>query len=33
MPVHVNLWLFRGLPPKSGLEVEVILRAFKFRSE
>jgi len=33
MPVHVNLWLFRGLPPKSGLEVEVILRAFKFTSE
>jgi len=33
MPVHVNLWLFRGLPPKNGLEVEVILRAFKFRPE
>jgi hypothetical protein len=33
MPVHVNLWLFRGLPPKNGLEVEVILHGFKFTSE
>jgi hypothetical protein len=33
MPVHINLWLFRGLPPKNGLEVEVILRAFTFKSE
>jgi len=33
MPVHVNLWLFRGLPPKNRLEVEVILHAFKFTSE
>lgn len=30
MPVHLNLWLFQGLPPKNGQEVEVILRAFKF---
>lgn len=31
MPVHLNLWLFKGLPPKNGQEVEVILRAFEFR--
>lgn len=33
MPVHVNLWLFRGVPPKNGREVEVILRAFRFAPE
>jgi len=30
MPVHINLWLFRGLPPKNGQEVETIVRDFKF---
>lgn len=30
MPLHVNLWLFKGRPPKDGKEVEVLLRAFKF---
>ena len=30
MPVHINLWLFKGLPPKNSQEVEVIFRAFKF---
>ena len=30
MPVHINLWLFKGLPPKDGKEVEVIVRSFKF---
>jgi len=30
MPVQVNLWLFKGRPPKTGREVEVILHAFKF---
>jgi hypothetical protein len=33
MPVHINLWLFQGRPPKSGKEVEVIIRAFKFTPE
>jgi hypothetical protein len=33
MPVHINLWLFKGRPPKNGEEVEVILRAFKFIPE
>ena len=33
MPVHINLWLFRGMPPKNKQEVEVILRAFKFTPE
>jgi hypothetical protein len=30
MPVHINLWLFQGRPPKNGLEVEVVLHDFKF---
>ncbi len=33
MPVHINLWLFRGQPPKDGQEVEVVIRDFKFRPE
>ncbi len=33
MPVHINLWLFKGLPPKDGLEVEVIIQGFKFAPE
>lgn len=28
MPVHLNLWLFRGRPPKDGKDVEVVIRAF-----
>ena len=30
MPVHLNLWLFQGRPPKDQKEVEVVIRAFKF---
>jgi hypothetical protein len=30
MPVHINQWLFRGLAPKTGREVEVIIHDFKF---
>lgn len=33
MPVHINLWLFQGLPPKNGQEVEVVLHDFKFIPE
>jgi hypothetical protein len=33
MPVHINLWLFNGLAPKNGREVEVILHDFKFTPE
>jgi hypothetical protein len=33
MPVHINLWLFKGRPPKDGQEVEVIIRFFKFTPE
>ncbi|MHB1306293.1 MAG: glycoside hydrolase family 16 protein [Limisphaerales bacterium] len=33
MPVHINLWLFKGLPPKDGQEVEVIIRDFQFTPE
>jgi hypothetical protein len=29
MPVHLNLWLFQGRPPKNGQEVEVVIRDFK----
>ncbi len=30
MPVHINLWCFRGKPPNDGKEVELIVRAVKF---
>lgn len=33
MPVHLNLWLFRGRPPKDGREVEVVIRDFRFTPE
>jgi hypothetical protein len=33
MPVHINLWLFKGLPPKDGQEVEVIIQGFTFTPE
>lgn len=30
MPVHLNLWLFQGKPPRDGQEVEVVIRRFTF---
>ena len=33
MPVHINLWLVKGLPPKNKQEVEVVLQDFKFTPE
>jgi hypothetical protein len=33
MPVHLNLWLFRGQPPKNGQEVEIVVRRFTFTPE
>ncbi|MDR2990337.1 MAG: glycoside hydrolase family 16 protein [Burkholderiaceae bacterium] len=30
MPVHINLWCFKGNPPSDGQPVEVIVSAFKF---
>ena len=33
MPVHINLWLFRGRPPRDGEEVEVIINRFRFTAE
>jgi hypothetical protein len=30
MPVHINLWLFKGLPPKNAEEVEVVIHGFSF---
>lgn len=31
MPVHMNLWLFQGKPPKNGREVEVVIQDFHFK--
>lgn len=33
MPVHINLWLFKGQPPKNGKEVEIVVRRFDFTAE
>lgn len=33
MPVHINLWLFRGLAPKDGKEVEMVVRSFTFTAQ
>ena len=33
MPVHLNLWLFRGQPPKNQQEVEVVIQSFNFTAE
>ncbi len=33
MPVHINLWLFRGMAPTDGKEVEVVIRDFRFTPE
>lgn len=30
LPVHLNLWLFRGKPPGDGQEVEVVISKFSF---
>ncbi|WP_137936442.1 glycoside hydrolase family 16 protein [Chitinivorax sp. B] len=30
LPVHMNLWLFQGKPPKNSKEVEIIVSEFKF---
>lgn len=30
IPVHMNLWLFDGLAPSNGNEVEIIIHSFKF---
>lgn len=30
MPIHINLWLFKGLPPKNGQPIELVVRSFKF---
>ncbi len=29
-PVHINLWLFRGMPPSDGAEVEIIISQLTF---
>lgn len=30
LPVHINLWLFKGKPPTDDKEVEVVISAFRF---
>ena len=30
-PVHINLWLFKGLPPSNNLPVEIIISSFQKR--
>ena len=32
MPLHFNLWLFRGQAPADNREVEMIIRAFRFKA-
>ncbi|TAN53626.1 MAG: hypothetical protein EPN21_01075 [Methylococcaceae bacterium] len=33
LPVHINLWLYRGLAPTDDQPVEVVIRRFGFRAE
>lgn len=30
LPVHVNLWLNKGMPPQDGREVELVISSFNF---
>jgi hypothetical protein len=30
MPVHMNLWLFKGLAPSDDMEVEIIIKSFQY---
>jgi hypothetical protein len=30
MPLHLNLWLFRGKPPSDGKEVEIVFKSISF---
>jgi len=31
LPIHLNLWLFRGRAPQDGQPVEVVIRSFSFK--
>jgi hypothetical protein len=33
LPLHINLWLFRGTPPEDGKEVEIVIRSVTFTPE
>jgi hypothetical protein len=33
MPVEINLWLFKGQPPKNRQQIELIVRSFTFTPE
>lgn len=30
MPVFINLWIFKGVPPSNNADVEIVIRDFKF---
>ena len=30
MPLHLNLWLRKGLAPSDGKEVEIIIKSFTY---
>jgi len=31
MPVHMNLWLHKGLAPSDGKEVEIVIKSFQYK--
>ncbi len=33
IPLHINLWLFRGKPPTDGKEVEIVFKSVTFMPE
>jgi hypothetical protein len=30
LPIHINLWLFRGQPPSDGKEIEIVIKKVSF---
>jgi hypothetical protein len=32
MPLHINIWSFKGQPPVTGHQQEIVIRSFKFTS-
>ncbi len=33
MPVHINLWLFKGREPKNSQEVQIVVQRFSFKPD
>ncbi len=31
LPLHLNLWLFRGRAPQNGKEIEIVIHSFSFK--